>query len=84
MAVIILLKSLLGGAPEHIQEPREKVNVWPPRARQKHWVPWTQAPVSEGKAGHSLRAREEYFDLWPSENKREHSPPLGPVVLGRK
>ena len=39
MAVIILLKSLLGGAPEHTQEPREKGNVWPPRARQKHWVP---------------------------------------------
>lgn len=51
MAVIILLKSLLVELLS-TQEPREKVNIWPPRARQKHWALLDPSPVSEGKAGH--------------------------------
>lgn len=83
--IIILFKSLLGGAREHTQEPREKVTCLASQGKAE--ARGTLAPdpsVSEGVTGYSWKARVEYFDLRPSENKSERSLPLRPDVLGRK
>ena len=83
---------MLGGAREHTLEPREKVTCLASQGRAEALGALAEAlgalapdpSVSEGDAGYSWKARVEYFDLWPSENKREHSLPLRPDVLGRK